>query len=185
MKVINKIEQSKFPFVWVDLEKFRKSDANRVEIYLMNKDVEITTSLILMFDFLFEPTMNKLFIYCDVWGDYCLDAWDINTGLSNYNLEEKSKESKIYLEFLKNQNIDYEYSGTCECFDWSVFLNITLPCIVNKQAPYSHLIFSEDSSFFLYFHESGSVGIYYKELNSVVRGILDRANEKYLINPYD
>jgi hypothetical protein len=175
------IEQNKnFPFDWANPDAYRDSDALRKEIYL-KKQNNLTEGLFLLFDELFENRKHKLLIYDVSWWDFCLDTWNIAQDTYNYDMEGKSDESKTYLTMLKESNIELPYSGCCSCNDWNNFLHIILKCIVNHTAPYSQLFCDIENKYFFYFHDSGSIGLYYKEENDVINHILSSAYKNYIV----
>lgn len=172
------VNTNNVPFEWADFSSYRNSNAFRKEIYLKNQENKLE-SLVLMFYTLFKNQKGELKIYNKSWWDFCIDTWDVHTDEYNYEPEGKSDESKDYLQLLKDSHIALEYSGFCKCENWDKFLHVTLQCILNYKAPYSHLFCDFENNFFFYFHHTGSIGIYYKEKNEVVEEILSKANQEY------
>ncbi|HBF19170.1 MAG TPA: hypothetical protein DDW81_03675, partial [Cryomorphaceae bacterium] len=66
------------------------------------------------------------------------------------------------------------------CENWDKFLYIALHCIMSHNAPYSMMFYEPKNEFVFYFHHSGSLGIYYKELNNGVKSIINKAKEENL-----
>jgi hypothetical protein len=169
-----------FPFEWADTNFFRNSVAYRKEIYLKEQN-NLIENLVFLFHSLFGCVKNKLLIYNEAWWNFCLDTWNINTDEYNYDLEGKSVETQKYLRMLKQSQLQLDYSGCCVCKEWDFFLYIVLECIINQKAPYSPLFCDMENKFFFYFHETGSIGLYYKEENDVIQQILTKAYENYVV----
>ena len=178
MKSLQKVENSDFPFSWVNIDYYPDSMGKKKEIYLINNK-EVLDDLILLFYSLFTSVKENLKIYSPSWWDYCLDTWDPIKDEYNYTLNGKSKETIEYLSLLYDSCIDIGYSGSCVCLNWDKFLYIMLLCLVNHKAPYSPIFYDKENNFFFYFHDSGSIGFYYKELNETVNLILRKANNEY------
>ena len=177
MKILKKVNIVDFPFQWADTENYRNSDANRKGIYLPDDDNSVE-ELILLFYTLFGNLKHNLLIYDKSWWNFCLDTWDPNTDGYNYDLKNKSEESRDYLEMLKEAGIEGGYTGCCKCENWDKYLPIILKCITSHIAPYSSRFCDVENEFFFYFHHTGSIGIYYKE-NKVTDEILRIADKEY------
>jgi hypothetical protein len=172
----------KFPFEWVNLEYYKDSDAFRKEIYLKTNETEdIIGDLIIMFFNLFGDIKHELSIYNFLWWDYCIDTWNIQLDSYDYSLENKSIETQKYMRMLLDSKIEVNYGSSCKCTDWEYFLNVTLSCLISHQAPYSPLIFSVKYNVFFYFHYTGSIGLYYKNVNSRIEYIFNIAKNEYTI----
>ncbi len=169
-----------FPFSWADLNSYRDSNAYRNEFYLKDKDW-VTEDLIGMFDSLFGKFKANLLIFNRQWWNFCLETWDIESEANDYNLAGKSEEAQNYLKLLINSQIQVSYDGCCICNDWPKFLKTILECVVKNKAPYSPVFCDIKNEYFFYFHESGSIGIYYKERNPIVMKILKVGHEKYSV----
>lgn len=180
MKIIEKKYLKEFPFDWVDLNNYPNSIGNKVEIYIQNSN-NLRNDFLKLFDDLFGYMKDEIFIYSDSWWDYTIDTWDINENEYNYNLNNKSDLSIEYLEMLDNNSIEIGYSGCCICHDWDTYLKITLDSLIANQAIYSHIYFGINSEFFFYFHISGSIGLYYKEINPQITRILKIAGNEYVV----
>lgn len=180
MKKIIKETGDDFPFDWANLYSYRDSKAYRKEIYLKSQD-KIVEDLILMFYSLFDSYKNNLLVFNRSWWDFCLDTWDLKNDDYDYGLEGKSLETQEYLKLLIESQVKTNYTGCCTCDDWDKFLNVILTCLVNHKAPYSPIFCDRENEYFFYFHYTGSIGIYFKEENDVVRQILSNGCEKYLL----
>ena len=180
MSKILKETDKDFPFKWANLSSYRDSDAFRKEVYLKDQR-NIIENLIFLFFSLFGKRKNKLIIYNESWWDFCLETWDISQDKYNYDLDGKSDEAIEYLKILKESQIRLPYTRCCSCEDWDKFLPVVLKCIISHKAPYSPLFCDLESNYFFYFHETGSIGIYYKEENDVLKQILLRAHEVYSV----
>lgn len=180
MQILLKETNSSFPFDWVNLDYYPDSNAHKCEIYVSPKS-NVTEELIILFHTLFKQAENDILLYSSSWWDFCLDTWNANTDTYDYGIGGKSNESEIYLELLKDSDIEIGFSGTCKCMNWDIFLITTLNCVVSHQAPYGHIFYNIENNFFFYFHHSGSIGFYYKETNHVVETILQIANTKYTV----
>jgi hypothetical protein len=183
MKTLEKTQLFDFPFIWANTENYRKSDAYRTEIYLPDDDNSVE-GLISLFNNLFANVQSHLLVYNNSWWDFCLDTWNINTDEYNYDLENRSEESRAYLELLMEAGIEVGYSGSCKCNDWNKFLPVVLNCITSHAAPYSPRFCDVENEFFFYFHHTGSIGLYYKRKNEFVKNILDIAAREYVVDPY-
>jgi hypothetical protein len=178
MKTLDEIKNKKFPLTWANLDSYSESKGSKVEIYLVDKN-NLIEGLLLMFYTLFGNVKSNIKLYSPSWWDFCLDTWDVKEDKYDYGLDGKSVESKDYLMMLKESAIDIDYSGICICNDWENFLKIILTCIIAHKAPYSHIFYDEECSYFFYFHHSGSIGFYYKIQNEVVENVLSIANNEY------
>ena len=174
MKILDQTHIIDFPFAWTDTENYRNSDANRTEIYLPGNDNSVE-GLISLFYKLFANVQHNLLVHNNSWWDFCLDTWNIKTDEYNYDLQNKSEESRAYLELLIGSGMEVGYSGCCKCHDWNKFLPVILNCITSHAAPYSPKFCDVENEFFFYFHHTGSIGLYYKRENEVVKGILEVA----------
>ncbi len=135
-----------------------------------------------LFYSLFGDSKGRLIIYNKSWWDFCLDAWDLDKDQYNYDLEGKSAETQEYLKILKESGIQANYSGCCVCMDWDRFLFVVLECIINRKAPYIPLFCDVENKYFFSFHHTGSIGIYYKEENNVIKQILSKAYERCAVD---
>lgn len=178
MKILEEITNQNFPLTWANLNSYAESEGHRNEIYLINNE-NLIEGLILMFYALFRTIKSNIKVYNPSWWDYCLDTWNVQEDMYDYELESKSVETKCYLTMLKESSIELGYSGICKCNDWDKFLSITLDCIVTHIAPYSPIFYDEENDFFFYFHHSGSMGFYYKERNEIVEKILSISKDEY------
>jgi len=180
MTIILKEAIKDFPFDWANLNSYRDSFAHRKEIYLKDQS-GIAEGLMFLFYSLFGPAKNSLIIYNRSWWDFCLDTWDFSRDEYNYDLEGKSVETQEYLKILKESRIPDDYSGCCVCMDWDKFLLVVLKCIISHRAPYSPLFCNVEDGYFFYFHHTGSIGIYYKKDSDVIKEILLKASEGYIV----
>lgn len=179
MALIKPLFQEALPLPWANLEGYRNSKAHRKEIYTNAADGDEVSALTELFFHLFGPVKEQVLIYDKSWWDVCLGTWDIVNDKYDYTPEGKSIETSRYLTILHDAGITADFSGTCSCLDWNGFLPVILDCIVSHAAPYSPIFYSKAHDFFFYFHHTGSIGIYYPIENEAVKGILERAAEKY------
>ncbi len=168
-----------FPFSWINTEYLPDSKCFKKEIYTENEN--INDELMLLFYSLFRDDKSNILIYNESWWDFCIDTWNPNNEDYNYSIEGKSTETKSYINMLNNSNIGQGFSGVCSCDDWDSFLSIILNCLISHQAPYSPLFFNKSEEYFFYFHHTGSIGFYYKNETAIVKNILEKANDDYLI----
>jgi hypothetical protein len=178
MIIIQALHQTDFPLSWANLKSYPDSNAFRKEIYTHAEDQELE-ELAMLFHHLFGPLKDSINIYDSSWWDVCLGTWDMEK--HDYSPEGKSPETAAYLTMLADAGIPPEYSGCVQCLHWDEFLTIILRCIVCHAAPYSPLFYSEADQLFFYFHHTGSIGLYYEKETEVVKGILERAAERYEI----
>jgi hypothetical protein len=162
---------------WINHEYYPSSEGVKNEIYLRD-GIRTIDSMINLFFHLFGEHLGKLTIgqYSleAEWGHFCLDTWDFENDIPNYNLENKSHESLNYLNLLLDSKIEFGYTGFCHCDDWDPFLRIILKCIVTHSAPYSPLFYNDQDGYFFYFHHTYSLGFYYKRQNKTVSEILEK-----------
>lgn len=180
MRIIRETGIEKLPITWANLEDYSRSEAYKVEIYL-RENTDIIKSLIDLFYNLFGENKQNILVYDKSWWNFTLDTWNIEKNSYKYNLNNKSRETVNYLTMLNESGIKKEYSGVCECLNWTSFLQIILPCIVSNIAVYSPIFFDRKHNFFFYFHYSGSIGLYYEKMDNIILKILNFATEKYLI----
>jgi hypothetical protein len=135
-----------------------------------------------LFYLLFGKRINKLVIYDKLWWDFCIDTWDIIHDTYNYDIENKLPETRTYLKMLQEANIPRSYSGCCTCNDWDFYLKLVIDCVLKQIALYSPLFCDIDYNYFFYFHETGSIGLYYHEKNAFIIKVLDQAYSKYIVN---
>lgn len=178
MKILDKITNQDFPLTWANLDSYPESKGYKNEIYLVNNE-NLIEGLILMFYALFRNVKRNIKVYNSSWWDYCLDTWNVQEDMYDYELEGKSVETKHYLIMLTESSIELGYSGICKCNDWDKFLSIILTCIVTHIAPYSPVFYDEENDFFFYFHYTGSIGFYFKERNEIVEKILSVSKDEY------
>lgn len=181
--ILNKVPFEKFPFSWADLEFYPNSNAIRKEIYIINFEYEIS-ELALLFYTLFGTRKEEIVIYQKSWWDFSLESWNIQTGESDYSLNNTSPETKDYLEMLIDNDIEIGFKGFCTCTDWDSHLSKVLPCILYHQAPYSPLYLDLQNEYFFYFHHTGSIGIYYKRGNAYIESLFKKAEGLYEIVSY-
>jgi len=179
MKKILTEDITNFPLEWANLESYRNSGSFRREVYL--KDESNIANLASLFYLLFGSRKEEILIYDKSWWDFCLDTWDIQDGLTNYDLKGKTKETQDYLSMLLNSGINKKFQGCCKCTDWDRFLHIVLSCILNHIAPYSQLFCDIKNEYFFYFHETGSIGLYFKHKNVLISEILEKAELNYRV----
>ena len=187
MKSIEKIEVPDFPFPWANVKAYRASDAYRKEIYL-TEEGDYLEGLMFLFYNLFGKYKEEIFVYSDHWWEFCLDtakfdnddpALRVKPVTYDFSPEGKSEETQQYLALLKDADIEIGYEGSCKCLNWDVFLPVILKCVVNHIAPYSPIFYHKSNQFFFYFHHTGSIGIYYREYNEAILGILEAATKEY------
>jgi len=178
---ILKETDEKFPFEWANIDSYRDSKAYRKEIYLKKQD-RIIDDLISLFYYLFGNHVSNIVVFDKSWWDYCLDTWNFEKDEYDYSLEDKSIETQDYLSLLIESQIQSNYSGCCSCSNWKKFLKITLNCLMSHKAPYSPIFCDKKNDYFFYFHESGSIGIYYKdEKNLAIEQILLKSYQSYIV----
>jgi hypothetical protein len=178
--IINILPLLDFPLPWANLEYYPDSKAFRKEIYT-HADSHEMEELAMLFHHLFGPLKDRISIYAPSWWDLCLDTWNIQLDAYDYSPGGKSPETAAYLTMLTDAGIPSDYSGSIQCLHWDEFLTIILRCIISQTAPYSPVFFSEENQLFFYFHHTGSIGFYYEKESEVVKGILERAAERYEI----
>ncbi|MCB9064009.1 MAG: hypothetical protein H6551_02585 [Chitinophagales bacterium] len=180
--MLSKSNTKDIPFHWENKDNLSESDANRVEVYLLEPSID---NLIIMFYRLFGSEKGQLLIHSESWGDFTLDTWNPHDDTYDYSNNDKSMETVAYLNMLKMSGIEYNYSGVCSCSDWNSYLDITLKCILTHIAPFGHKIYNKDAKYFFYFHHTYSIGLYYKNQNTIVSHILDKLNsEEYEVRMY-
>ena len=184
MQILEVNSDIKFPFDWVDLDCYPNSKALRREVYLKTDDDVIHNLMELFYD-LFTPIKAYIFMYDELWWQFCLDVWDIHNDVYRYEYDKLSNETQAYLSLLRESKIELDYSGVCKCNDWNAVLPIILDCIIHHIAPHSPILFSKSEDMFFYFHHTGSMGLYYKDNNCYIDNILNVFSEKYDIIIYE
>ncbi|MDX2048321.1 MAG: hypothetical protein SFU87_16140 [Chitinophagaceae bacterium] len=180
MRILEKVKAKNIPFSWVNIDYLPDSIAKHKEIYLVDEHNKVE-GLIFLFYSLFGDLKDDIVIFHQSWWDFCLDTWNFQKDEYDYEVATKSLETQKYLSLLFESDIEVGYSGCCKCKDWNKYLLIIIECIVSHQAPYSPLFFDLKNEFFFYLHHSGSVGIYYKEENEIIKRLLEVAYKEYKV----
>lgn len=178
--MIIQLSQTDLPLSWANLKPYSESKAFRKEIYTHAESNE-EEELAMLFHHLFGPLKDGINIYDSSWWDVCLGTWDVQKDTYDYSPEGKSPETAAYLTMLADADIPPDYSGCVQCLHWDEFLTIILRCVISHAAPYSPIFYSEADQLFFYFHHTGSIGLYHEKESEVVKGILERAAERYEI----
>ncbi|GAA4234266.1 hypothetical protein GCM10022291_13310 [Postechiella marina] len=175
MKLLKKTQFKAYN--WLNFESLPESDGYKFELY-SKLDIDVTEITILFYS-LFKKFIDDLqvgqFGINSEWGDFCIDTWDLHNDRYNYSPEGKSNSTAAYLTMLIENEIGPDYNGFCRSLNWDKFLPIVLDCILNHMASYSIMIYAPKHDFVFYFHHTGSIGIFYKELNDGVKHIIERA----------
>ncbi|MCR9155555.1 MAG: hypothetical protein NXI09_15730 [Bacteroidetes bacterium] len=177
------MEKTQFnAYNWLNFESLPDSLGYKFEI-----DPKLDSSieeLLLLFYSLFNKFIDELqigqFGRNAEWGDFCIDTWELHNDKYDYSPEGKSESTSAYLKMLIENDIEPDYSGFCKSLNWDRFLPIVLDCIVSHTAPYSVMIYASNDEFVFYFHHTGSIGVYYKELNDGVMHIIGKARTEGL-----
>lgn len=180
MVIIQLLSQPDFPLSWANLEYYPESKAFRKEIYTHAENKEFE-EMAMLFHQLFGAMKDRINIYASSWWDLCLGTWDMQNDTFDYSPKGKSPETAAYLTMLADAGIPPDCSGCVQCLHWDKFLTIILRCVVSHAAPYSPILYSEADQLFFHFHHTGSIGLYYEKESEVVKGILERAAERYEI----
>lgn len=179
MRVVEKYNSSSLQgFQWLNFESLPESDGYKAEIFFNDYDGTVA-SMMSHFYYFFSKYKDDILINqfgnYD-WGDYCLDDFS----------ESSNTSVGKYLGMLSENEIEYEYKGFVKCLNWNRFLNITLENVVNCSALYGMIFYVINQQFAFYFHYSGSIGLYYKELNSAIKQIIMKANkERFRVANYN
>ncbi|MFZ6014586.1 MAG: hypothetical protein ACOYXT_29875 [Bacteroidota bacterium] len=178
MRVIEKVNFEAFN--WLNFESLPDSNGFKFELY--PKTEGTIDGLMLVFYDLFGRLKNDLVIgqfgIDSRWGDFCIDTWDIENDRYDYSPGDKSESTSNYLRMLAENEVNAEYTGFVKCRDWDKFLPVILDCVLSHTAPYSVMVYAPDHELVFYFHHTGSLGVYYKELNNEVRCVLQKAKEE-------
>ena len=185
MKTIIKYHSDSFKeFDWLDFDYLPNSNGYRCEISFQEIEDRVAQS-IMLFNSLFksfQPNfLIKTFGQDNEWGNFCIDTWDIENDRYDYSPANKEEPTASYLKMLKDSNIEPTFTGFCKCIDWDSFLYIILHCIMQHKAPYSMMFYEQNEKFVFYFHHSGSIGLYYKELNEGVKKIIKSVKNEGLL----
>ncbi len=178
MKVIKKYRSINFKgFDWLDFDYLPDSKGYKFEIYF-DEPKDLVSESILFFYSLFKNFFTDILIknfgQDGEWGNFCLDTWDMEHDRYDYSPDNKEEPTASYLAMLQDSEIEPDYTGFCKCTDWDKFLYVTLQCVMRHTAPYSMMFYVPNHEFVFYFHHSGSIGIYYKELNDGVKNVIER-----------
>ena len=187
MKIIEKFNSEFEPFEWLNFDYLPDSAGYKFELY--PKEETSISEIMMLFYSLFKSFLPDFVIGQPIpmasWGDFCIDTWDVNKDNYDYSIENKSEETADYLKMLVGNEINPEYTGLCFCHKWDVFLPIVLKCILSHKAPYSIMLYSPTNSFVLYFHHTGSFGVYYEEFNEAIKNVLSRIDtERCVLKNY-
>jgi len=182
MRVIEKYSDRDFNgFDWLNFDYLPESDGFKFELYFQESE-DLVSRSIFYFYLLFKDFIPDIIISTfkpeSEWGNFCLDTWDIESDRYDYSPENKQEPTASYLTMLRDSEIESDYSGFCKCFDWDKFLYVTLHCVMQHVAPYSMMFYVPNKEVVFYFHHTGSIGLYYKELNKGVRSIIQKAQEE-------
>lgn len=170
-------------FDWLNFDYLPESNGFKFELYFKEPG-DLVSQSILYFHLLFNSLFNEILVQTfrpnSEWGNFCIDTWDIERDKYDYSPENKQEPTASYLAMLRDNHIEPHYSGFCKCFDWDKFLYVTLHCVMEHTAPYSMMFYVPNKEFVFYFHHTGSLGIYYKELNEEIKGVILRADVENL-----
>ncbi len=178
MIIIKKYRKNDFKgFDWLDFDYLPDSEGYKFEIYFKDSNDQVSQSILFfysLFKIFLSDILIKNFGHDAEWGNFCLDTWNIDNDRYDYSPDNKKEPTASYLAMLKDSEIEPEYTGFCECIDWDKFLHVTLHCVMAHAAPYSMMFYVPSYELVFYFHHSGSIGVYYRELNSGVKHIIER-----------
>jgi len=164
-------------FEWLNFEYLPDSRGFKFEIDF-EESYDLVSKSIDYFHFLFKKYFNEIIVSPPTpnfeWGSFCLEVWNGTDDTYDYSNKNKHAITINYLNMLKNNNIEVDYIGCCRCLNWNEFLVITLNCIINYMALYSMMFYIPSENIVFYFHYSGSIGVYYQELNAEVINILEK-----------
>lgn len=183
MKILRKVSSNRFNgFDWLNFDYLPDSEGYKFEIYLDQID-NLVPYFVSHFYSLFGQLSDELvigtFANC-MWGDFCLDTWDVQNDRYDYSSSNKGEPTASYLDMLHDSEIEPNYQGYCQCVDWNIFLYVTLSCVIKHTAPYSMMFYAPTYEFVYYFHHSGSLGVYYREFNDEIKMIIRKAKEENL-----
>ncbi len=181
MKIITRVDTDIFPFDWVNVDtSYSESKGERIEIYL-KVDFDLTTNLIFLFYNLFGEIKEDILIYDKSWWNFTLDTFNITSEKGDYGIENKPEQTRAYLKMLLDSEIPFGYSGSCRCLNWDKFLSNIVDCVVTHIAPYSPIFYNVENNLFFYFHHTGSIGLYYKELTPYIEKLLRKSAQEYIL----
>ena len=182
MRILEKYSSKDFKgFDWLNFDYLPLSESYIMEVYFKESE-DLVLQSILSFHLLFRDILSDILINTfrpdSEWGTFCLDTWDIENDIYDYSPTNKQEPTASYLLMLIDNKIEPEYSGFCKCHDWNRFLYVTLHCVMKHVAPYSMMFYLRDEKIAFYFHHTGSIGIYYKELNEEVKNIIRKTQKE-------
>ena len=184
MKIIEKYQpKNLINFDWLDFNYLPDSEGFKFEIYFKDSKNLVTQSISFFYVFFYvflNDILVRTFNPAGKWGNFCLGTWDIHNDRYDYFPDNKDEFTASYLAMLLDNEIEPNYSGFCKCFDWDKFLYVILNCIMEHKAPYSLMFYVPNHEFVFYFHHSGSLGIYYKQLNDAVKSIIQKVKKEGL-----
>jgi hypothetical protein len=184
MKILEKYVLGSFTgFDWLNFESLTDSDGFKFEVYFEETD-DLVSQSISYFYLLFGNVQSEILIQdfkpgCK-WGDFCLDTWNFHEDTYDYSADNKKEPTASYLAMIGNSGIEPEYIGFCQCLDWDKFLQVTLQCVMEHVAVYSMNFYIPSKRIMFYFHHTGSIGVYYKELNEAIKDIIKKVKERGL-----
>jgi hypothetical protein len=170
---------------WFDFDEPMKSNATKIELYLsdiISGNLQIVLLKKVFFE-IFAGKLDSIYITQEKinadWGGLPLDVWVLQDNEFIFdNSGEISDISRDYLSYLDQSHVEYDYQGVCKCNDWQRFLNIIIPGVLNQIFIYSPKILDVENNMILYFHHSGSIGIYFNKRFTLpyIRNIASRYN---------
>lgn len=182
MTMIKKIEFTGFD--WIDFDFLPDSNASKVEMY--SQTPFMATNFLGDFKKIFDAENKEIVIgqfgKNAKWGDFCMDVWDINKDEYNYELNGKSPETVEYLQMLRENNIEFSYTGYCSCTDWDSFLIVVFNCVMKQVAPYSMIFYDESNKLFFYFHHTSSFGLYFQDYHKASKIIQNAIRNGYKVD---
>lgn len=179
---MNVLAKSDYSCTWFNQKKYNEIGGHKVEIYC---DDELgVDGFVWLFHLLFGEYVENLRVrtmgISGIWGNFCLDTWNIHDDVYDYSEEGKSEETATFLKLLADSNIEASYNGYCVCNDWDSFLKSMMACVLCHVAPYSVLMHDISNDYLFYLHYSDSLGIYYKERNEAIDNIIAIAEKNGL-----
>ncbi len=76
--------------------------------------------------------------------------------------------SRGFYKYLKGSAIAMDYIGPVECHDWERFLSLIMEGVIRREMTYSPRFFSQDGLRLVFFHHSGDIVMWEKNLEEVV-----------------
>ena len=177
-KAINLSEK----FSWLNLLTEHSTSFNKFEIYKDEDNIDIENMMKLICK-LFKDDRSSLFLGpCAIgvaWNDFADVVEEIDNFVIPVHLDPEY-DNQYEVEFMKmmvESRIEFDYKGYCEILNWNLLLKLLLSIIINVNGTDSLKFYHANGNYCFYPHNSGSIGVYYQEINDNINDIIQKARK--------